>query len=148
METTASPLVLTPIGRIRTPHRSLETCPRHGGDDQPPSVLELLPEYADALLGIEAASHLYIMYWLDQADRTTLLRKTPHDGVVRGVFAVRSPVRPNPLGLSVTRLISRNGTALTVGGLDCLDGTPLIDIKPYLPLYDRIEAASLAWFKT
>lgn len=136
---------LVPIGEIRTPYSSLDDCPRHGRDDHAGAVLEVFPQYEDALLDIESASHLHVLYWLDLAERSELVRKTPHDRVVRGVFAIRSPVRPNPIGLSVARLVRREGTRLTVSGLDCLDGTPLIDLKPYVPRHDRVEDATLTW---
>jgi tRNA (adenine37-N6)-methyltransferase len=138
---------LVSIGRIRTPFRTIEACPHHGAADNQPTVLELFAEYETALLGIESASHIYVMYWLHQADRDILQRRTPHDGIVRGVFATRSPARPNPIGLSVAKLIELDRSNITISTLDCIDGTPLIDIKPYIPLHDCIPEASLQWLR-
>lgn len=149
------PIVLTPIGRIRTRFRTIAECPRAVGDDAEPCRVEVLPIYADALQGIEAASHVWLLYWLDLAERSLLKVTTPHDGVVRGVFANRSPARPNPVAIKAVRLYGidphgtdpRAPTSLMVGGMDCLDGTPLLDIKPYLPLADHIQSATLSWLR-
>ncbi len=138
-------LLLAAIGRVRTPWLRLQDCPRGVRGVQESARLEISPAFSDALLGIEQASHLHVLYWLGEADRTVLRRPTPHDGVVRGVFATRSPMRPNPLGLAVVRLLHREKSHLVVSGLDCLDGTPLIDIKPYLPQADCVPGATLAW---
>ena len=136
---------LRPIGRVRTPWRQLQDCPRGVRGLGEPAWLEIAPAFEDALLGIEQASHLHVLYWLHQAPRQTLRRPTPHDGVLRGVFATRSPQRPNPIGMAVAQRLRREGTRLLVSGLDCLDGTPLIDIKPYLPQADCVPGATLAW---
>jgi tRNA (adenine37-N6)-methyltransferase len=136
---------LISIGRIRTPYPDIGTCPGHGTADAPPTVLELNAEFEAALLGIESASHIYVLYWLHEANRNTLRRLTPHDRRIRGVFATRSPERPNPIGLSTARVIGIDGLNITVSGLDCIDGTPLIDIKAYVPRHDRIPDATVSW---
>jgi tRNA-Thr(GGU) m(6)t(6)A37 methyltransferase TsaA len=143
--TTGLPASLVQIGRIHTPYRTIEACPRHGAADNRPAILELFAEYEPALLGIESASHVYVFYWLNQANRDALHRRTPHDGIIRGVFATRSPARPNPIGLSVAKLIEWDRSNITVSALDCINGTPLIDIKPYIPLHDCIPEAFLQW---
>ena len=140
------------IGKIRTGFAALDQCPRASRFNPAESIIELRPEYCDGLLDIEAATHIVLLYWLDRADRTVLRRETPHDGVTRGVFAIRSPQRPNPVGLSVGRLLGcevpdHEGPRLRVSGLDCLDGTPLVDIKPYVPSADRVTNARVAWIK-
>jgi tRNA-Thr(GGU) m(6)t(6)A37 methyltransferase TsaA len=140
-------LDLRPVGYIRTPFRTLTDCPRHPWETRASARIEILPELADALLGIREASHLHVMYWLDQAARSPLLRPTPHDGATRGVFATRSPIRPNPIGLTVVKLLGLDGNSLEVGSLDCVDGTPLIDVKPYLPGMDSLPEATLSWFR-
>jgi tRNA-Thr(GGU) m(6)t(6)A37 methyltransferase TsaA len=140
---------VTPIGRIRTPFRTIEDCPRMVAAAAEPCRIDLLPAFADALFGIGAASHLWLLYWLDQADRFRLTVATPHDGVVRGVFANRSPARPNPIAMRAVRLyaVEPRGPqpSLLIGGMDCLDGTPLLDLKPYVPPSDRIDDATLEW---
>lgn len=138
---------IQPIGYIRTPFRALADCPRHPWETQASARIEILSEFADALLGIGEASHLHVMYWLDQAARSPLQRRTPHDGTTRGVFATRSPIRPNPIGLTVVKLLRLDGNGLEVGSIDCVDGTPLIDVKPYLPGIDSVPEATLSWFR-
>lgn len=118
------------IGVIRTPWKTREACPRQGREDGPECRLELLPVWAPALQGVDCYSRLEVLYWLDRARRDLVLQSPKSDGVVYGTFALRSPVRPNPIGTAVVRLVGIDGTVLTVRGLDCLDRTPLLDIKP------------------
>ena len=96
------------------------------------------PPWDQALDGIEAFERVEVLYWLDRSRRDLLRQNPGHGGAARGTFALRSPVRPNPIGTSLVRLIRREGSVLVVRGLDCLDGTPLIDLKPdrcaYTPL--------------
>ncbi|SEM00832.1 tRNA-Thr(GGU) m(6)t(6)A37 methyltransferase TsaA [Roseovarius azorensis] len=123
------------IGRIHTPWAMREDCPRQGRLDGPECRIEIFAPWAAALEGIGAYGHLEILYWLDRS-RRDLVRQNPKDDGQRffGTFALRSPQRPNPIGISKVRLVAVEGAALIVRGLDCLDGTPLIDIKP-----DRCE---------
>jgi tRNA-Thr(GGU) m(6)t(6)A37 methyltransferase TsaA len=95
-------------------------------------VLELLPEFEQGLADIEGFSHLYVLWVFDRAVGYDLLATPPTDDRTHGVFATRSPRRPNPIGLTVVRLLRREGARLVVRGLDMLDGTPILDIKPYL----------------
>jgi len=123
------------IGRIRTPWTRREDCPRQGRLDGPDCRIEVFEPWQAALEGIAAYAHLEILYWLDRS-RRDLVRQNPKDDGTRyfGTFALRSPQRPNPIGTSQVRLVTVEPGALVVRGLDCLDGTPLIDIKP-----DRCE---------
>jgi tRNA-Thr(GGU) m(6)t(6)A37 methyltransferase TsaA len=120
---------LTFIGRIRTPWTSRSETPRQGRLDGPVCRIEILPLWAPALQGLEAFEFVDVLYWL-HLSRRDLLLQSPKDGEARGTFALRSPVRPNPIGLSKVRLLGIEGNILRVQGLDCLDGTPLLDIKP------------------
>ena len=95
-------------------------------------MLEILPEYEQGLLDIEGFSHLFVIWVFHEVEGFELLAQPPTDDRQHGVFATRSPYRPNPLGLTVVRLLKREGRRLTVAGLDMLDGTPVVDIKPYL----------------
>jgi tRNA-Thr(GGU) m(6)t(6)A37 methyltransferase TsaA len=118
------------IGRLRTPFATRDDCPRQGDPETGPDCrVEIDPHWRAALAGIEAHSHLDLLYWMHQA-RRDLVTQTPRGGEPLGTFALRSPVRPNPVALSRVRLLRVEDDALIVRGLDCLDGTPLIDIKP------------------
>ena len=118
------------IGVIRTPFVTRDLCPRQGRPDGPECRLELYDDWHRALEGITKFQRLDVLYWLHQSRRDLVLQSPRHDGKTTGTFALRSPVRPNPIGLSTVRLIRRDGGTLIVAGLDCLDGTPLVDIKP------------------
>ncbi len=117
------------IGRIRTHWTSRRDCPRQGRRDGPICHIELFEAWAEALDGITQFSSLEVLYWL-HLSRRDLIRQSPRGGGSRGTFALRSPVRPNPIGSSIVKLEGVEGTTLRVRGLDCLDGTPLLDIKP------------------
>lgn len=119
------------IGRIATPWRTLKDCPKHGDlDNGPDCCIEIDPRWSAALTGIEKQPFLQVLYWMDRSRRDLTLQNPHGKGTVIGSFALRSPLRPNPIASSVVRLIAVEGTTLTVRGLDCLDGTPLLDIKP------------------
>lgn len=118
------------IGRLRTPWSRREDCPRQGDRDAGPLCrAEIDPRWRDGLKGIEANSHVQLLYWMDRARRDLVMQR-PRDGEPRGAFSLRSPVRPNPIASSLVRLEGVEGTTLLVRGLDCLDGTPLLDVKP------------------
>ncbi|MDE2006093.1 MAG: tRNA (N6-threonylcarbamoyladenosine(37)-N6)-methyltransferase TrmO [Rhodospirillales bacterium] len=145
---TAPPLALIPIGTIATPFRTLDECPRNGRQISPPPLCRarIDPEYVPGLLGLDGFSHLILLYWLGNG-RTPKMRFTPHfDAGERGLFATRSPARPNPIGLSVVAFEGIEGTdTLLVRNLDCLDGTPLLDVKPYLVSTDSEPDATMGW---
>ncbi|MCZ8375537.1 MAG: tRNA (N6-threonylcarbamoyladenosine(37)-N6)-methyltransferase TrmO [Beijerinckiaceae bacterium] len=126
------------IGVIRTPFASRDQCPRQGKADGPVCTIELDPHWAPALKGLEAFERIEVLYWMHRARRDLLLQSPKSDGGTRGTFALRSPVRPNPIATSLVTLLGIDGPRLRVRGLDCLDGTPLIDLKPdrcaYTPL--------------
>ena len=134
---------LKPIGIISSPFKSAGQAPRQGRFTDETSTLEIFDAYDDGLKTIERASHLIVLYWLDRADRERLQAYTPHGAELRGVFACRSPARPNPIGIAVATLLKREGRTLTVKGLDAIDQTPIIDIKPYSPDLDAFPEAIL-----
>jgi len=101
--------------------------------------------WAKALTGVETCSHLVVLYWMSRSRRDLVLQMPRHYGVGRGTFALRSPARPNPIALSVARLLRVDGTRLSVVGLDCLDNTPLLDIKPYFASTDAVADAVVGW---
>jgi tRNA-Thr(GGU) m(6)t(6)A37 methyltransferase TsaA len=128
------------IGRIRTPWQKRADCPKNGRGSEEICTLELFEPYQAALAGIEAFSHLVVVYFMDHARRDLVVQVPRHLGEPRGTFALRSPVRPNPIALSVVRLLKIEGNRLSVAGLDCLDRTPLIDLKPYYASVDSAGA--------
>ena len=132
------------IGRIRTPFATLADCPKNPREGQVEATVELDERYAAGVERLEKFSHLILLYWMDEA-RRDLMRQTPrHLAAPRGTFALRSPLRPNPISLSVVELLRIEGTRLTVKGIDCRDGTPLIDIKPYFASTDSVPGATRA----
>ena len=107
--------------------------------------VEVYPEYAEGLLDIEAYSHIYLIYHLHAVKETRLLTKPFLQDEVHGIFATRSPFRPNPIGLSIVQLAGREGNTLLIEGADILDGTPLLDIKPYSRRFDNISTQRNGW---
>jgi tRNA (adenine37-N6)-methyltransferase len=118
------------IGTIRTPWTSRKETPRQGRLDGPICRIELDPLWAEALDGVAACERLEVIYWLHLSRRDLVKQSPANDGAARGTFALRSPVRPNPLGTSIVRLVGIEDATLLVQGLDCLDFTPLLDLKP------------------
>ena len=135
------------IGRIRTPWRTRDDCPKNARESDAVCTIEVDPRWTTALTGIETCSHLLVLYWMDRARRDLVLQAPRHYREPRGTFALRSPVRPNPIAASVVRLTKVDGTHLSVVGLDCLDGTPLIDLKPYFASVDAVPEAVVGWHK-
>ena len=133
------------IGRISTPWRSRRDCPKNSAESEAICTIEIDPRYADGLKDLETSSHVIVLYWMDRAPRNLILQTPRHAGETRGVFALRSPARPNPIALSVAELVGIEGTTLTVRGLDCLDGTPLLDLKPYFASTDARPLAEVGW---
>jgi len=136
---------LKPIGIIHTPYKTTETAPFHG--ELAICEIEIFKEYEEGLKDIEQASHLIVLYWLDKADRGVLQEHNPHDAEIHGIFVTRTQNRPNPIGFSVAELIERRGNILRVKGLDALDGTSLIDVKPYSSQIDAVQDARIKWFE-
>ena len=126
------------IGKIRTPWTSRLDCPRQGRLDGPLCRIEVDERWQDALAGIDQFERIEVLYWLHESRRDLVQQSPANDGAVRGTFALRSPVRPNPIGTTIAKLVSRDGCVLSVQGIDCLDGTPLIDIKPDRTLFTPI----------
>jgi tRNA-Thr(GGU) m(6)t(6)A37 methyltransferase TsaA len=133
------------IGRIRTPWRRREDCPKNPRETDAVCTIVLDPRWVEGLAGLEAVSHVVVLYWMDQARRDLVLQAPRHYAERRGTFALRSPVRPNPIAVSVARLLRIDGNELSVVGLDCLDDTPLLDLKPYFASTDSVPDASVGW---
>jgi tRNA-Thr(GGU) m(6)t(6)A37 methyltransferase TsaA len=133
------------IGRIHTPWTRREDCPKNPRESDAMCTIEIDPRYVRGLAGVESCSHLVVLYWMDRARRDLVLQVPRHYGEQRGTFALRSPARPNPIAASVATLLGIEDRVLSVVGLDCLDGTPLIDIKPYFASTDSVPDAVVGW---
>jgi len=121
------------VGFVRSPYTDTKAIPKGlGVKHNAEGVLEILPEFEAGLQDIDGFSHLFVIWEFDRSKEFELVGTSPADGQVHGVFATRSPRRPNPIGLTVVELLGREGRMLRVRGLDMLDGTPLLDIKPYM----------------
>lgn len=131
-------MTLRPIGFVRSPYKAKGDAPRQGRLSDTVSEIVIAEEYREGLKDVGKKSHLFILSWFDRADRSVLRATPPHEGIEHGVFATRSPNRPNPVALSLVDLIRCEEGVLTVRGLDALDGTPVVDIKPYSPEIDSI----------
>ena len=127
------------IGRIRTPGKLREETPRQGSHDGPICRIEIFEPWVPALKGVDFYSNLEVIYWLHLSRRDLVLQSPKNNKSTRGTFSLRSPVRPNPIGTSIVKLVGIEGNAVLVRGLDCLDETPLLDLKP-----DRCEFTPLA----
>jgi tRNA-Thr(GGU) m(6)t(6)A37 methyltransferase TsaA len=139
---------LTFIGVIRTPWTSRLDCPRQGRPDGPICGIEIYEPWVAALDGIEAFERIEVLYWLHESRRDLVRQSPANDGATRGTFSLRSPVRPNPIGTALATLVTRNGATLSVRGLDCLDKTPLVDLKPDRCLFTPLAPPQRGDFET
>ncbi len=133
---------------LRTPFVTIEECPRNGRQIDPAPLCRACvdPAFLPGLAHLEGFSHLMLLYWLGDGRGSELVVRPKFDPEPRGVFATRSPRRPNPIGLSVVAFDGfADPATLLVRYLDCVDGTPLLDIKPYLPSTDAEPAARMGW---
>lgn len=135
------------IGQIRSPWRAREECPKNmvaARSTGQTARIEIAPPFRPGLEGLDRASHLVILTWLHLGPRNLIVQKPRHAAVASGVFALRSPARPNPVGLHVARLLSIDVDAgvIEIDAIDVLDGTPVIDLKPYLPSIDAFPEAT------
>ncbi len=139
---------LRPIGIIHSSFIDKSETPIQASRSQAKGVVEVYPEYAEGLQDLEGFSHIILLYFFHELSGFSLLVKPFLDDQLRGVFATRYPARPNPIGLSVVTLISRNDNILQVEGLDILDGTPLLDIKPYVSDFDVHTGTRSGWYNS
>lgn len=138
-------IAMRPVGYVRSPFRDVAQIPKGAGaEHRAEGVLEILAELEAGLTDVEGFSHLYVLWVFHEAGTCELLGTPPTDTRPHGVFATRSPRRPNPIGLTVVELLRREGPRLHVRGVDMLDGTPILDIKPYLSSVP-VEAIRRGW---
>lgn len=139
-------LELKPIGIIHSPYHAGQA-PYQGSRREEICHVEVFKDFEEGLKDIEGFSHIIVIYWFHKAQWYHLLVKTPWDVKLHGLFTTRSPHRPCPLGLSVVELVARENNILKVKGLDAIDGTPLLDIKPYIPEIDERNNVRIGWFE-
>jgi tRNA-Thr(GGU) m(6)t(6)A37 methyltransferase TsaA len=141
-------IVLKPIGIIHSPYEKKEDIPIQGVfKPQGAGTVEVFKEYETGLQDVEGFSHLVILYYFHKSKDFSLLGKPFLEDKLHGIFAIRSPHRPNHLGVSVVRLLERKGNLLEVGEIDVLDGTPVLDIKPYVPKFDARKDIKIGWLE-
>ena len=141
MTSTTNEIILTPIGIIHSPYQQRGDAPRQGRLVNTLSEIEIYPEFRDALECVENLSHLIVLYWQDRSNRMTLKSRTPFSEEPVGVFASRSPNRPNPIAFCVAEIVEIKENRLTVRGVDALDGSPLLDLKVYAVQIDSVPNA-------
>jgi tRNA-Thr(GGU) m(6)t(6)A37 methyltransferase TsaA len=135
-----------PIGVIRTPFKTRDDAPSQGMlAPESKGAVEVFPEFGEGLKDIETFTHIILLYHLDQAWETRLVLPSSLDKLPHGVFSSRHPCRPNGIGMTVVRLLGRSGNRLEVTGIDVIDGTPLLDIKPYMKRFDCFPDAGEGW---
>jgi len=140
------PVTFHPIGIIHSPFKTPENVPvQHTGAKGETGIIEIFPEFTEGLKDLEGFSYIILLYHLHQAKYFKLKVIPFLDIVERGIFSTRAPVRPNPVGLSVVKLIKIEGNILTVENIDMIEGTPLLDIKPCLPMIDDPQEIKLGW---
>jgi tRNA-Thr(GGU) m(6)t(6)A37 methyltransferase TsaA len=133
------------IGIIRTPYKSSDNVPIQSSKSNTLGYIEIVPEYLNGLQSLEGFSHIILLYWFHRAKSPQMLAKPYLDSEPHGIFSIRAPSRPNPIGISIVQLTSIEGTRLNIEGVDMLDGTPLLDIKPFVPEFDNRPHATSGW---
>ena len=141
-------ILYQPIGTIHSPFESIENVPiQPAAAPGVRGTVEILPEFADGLRDLQGFSHIILLYHFHRVTQVRLTVVPFMDDEPRGVFATRAPSRPNPIGLSIVRLLGIEGNVLHVENVDVVDGTPLLDIKPYVPAFDHNEAERIGWLE-
>ncbi|MCC6146437.1 MAG: tRNA (N6-threonylcarbamoyladenosine(37)-N6)-methyltransferase TrmO [Anaerolineaceae bacterium] len=141
-----TPFTFTPIGVIHSPFQEKTETPIQAIRSNARGSVEVFPEYTAGLEGIEEFSHLILLYVFHRSEEYKLMVQPFLDDQKRGLFTTRYPCRPNPLGFSVVGLTARRGHTLEIAGVDVLDGTPLLDIKPYIPDFDHRTGVCCGWY--
>lgn len=140
-------LELKPVGTVHSPYKSVGEPARSERDNAAVSEIEVFEEFEEGLQDIEGFSHIVVIYWFHKSEGYALLVKPPGEDSLHGLFATRSPRRPCPLGMTVVELVARNGNTLRVRGLDAIDGTPVLDIKPHIPSIQEGQPIKVGWLE-
>ncbi len=141
-------IIYRPIGIIHTPFTAPENMPiQNAGAAGETGTIDLFPAFITGLEDLDGFSHLILLYHLHEVTRYSLKVIPFMDTLEHGIFSTRAPVRPNPIGMTIVKLISRDGCRITITGVDMLDNTPLLDIKPYLPRFDAFNDARIGWYE-
>jgi tRNA-Thr(GGU) m(6)t(6)A37 methyltransferase TsaA len=140
--------IMRPIGVIHTPFTDKDHMPIQASRSKDIGRVEIYLEFADGLKDIENFSHIFLLYAFHHSSGYSLHIKPFLDDQEHGIFATRYPSRPNPIGISIVRILSRHKNTLTIEGVDMLDGTPLLDIKPYVPDFDLRTEVHAGWYET
>lgn len=140
--------IMRSIGVIHSPFTEKDKMPIQAARSQAIGLVEVYPEFAEGLKDIEEISHIHLLYVFHQSSGYVLQVKPFLDDREHGLFSTRYPCRPNPLGISIVKLLSRQENSLTIEGVDVLDGTPLLDIKPYVPDFDLRTDVRAGWYET
>ncbi len=141
-------IIMHPIGVIHSPFTEKEQTPIQASRSQAVGRVDIHPEFAEGLKDIENLSHIHLLYVFHQSSGYALKVKPFLDDREHGIFTTRYPYRPNPIGISTVRLLSRQDNTLIIEGVDVLDGTPLLDIKPYVPDFDLRTEVRAGWYET
>ncbi|MDY7079278.1 MAG: tRNA (N6-threonylcarbamoyladenosine(37)-N6)-methyltransferase TrmO [Chloroflexota bacterium] len=136
---------LRPIGVIHTPFAGRSGMPIQAAYSEAIGCVEVYPKFAPGLQHLDGFSHIVLVYWFHRAEKVSLTVRPFLDDKPHGLFATRYPARPNPIGLSVVKLVAIDGCMLGVHGVDMLDATPLLDIKPFVPAFDHREGTRIGW---
>ncbi|MFW9875009.1 MAG: tRNA (N6-threonylcarbamoyladenosine(37)-N6)-methyltransferase TrmO [Candidatus Thorarchaeota archaeon] len=137
-----------PIGIIHTPFKSLKGIPIQSSLSNENGIIEIFSEYKAGLKDLSGFSHIYCLYFFDMVKLPVPLQSKPFlDNELKGVFAIRTPFRPNPIGLSILQLLYIKENKIRVSNVDILDGTPILDLKPYVPQFDYIKTKKIGWLK-
>ena len=140
-------IIFRPIGIIHSPYKTKEETPCQGYRSHEEGEVEVFEEFEEGLADLDGFSHIILLYLFHKSDSYSLKVKPFLDDSLRGLFATRHPRRPNPIGLSVVKLLSRRKNILRIAETDILDGTPLLDIKPYVPQFDQREKVKVGWLE-
>jgi tRNA-Thr(GGU) m(6)t(6)A37 methyltransferase TsaA len=141
-------IIFKPIGIIHTPFKNLKGIPIQSSMSEAKGTIEIFPEYLLGLKDLSGFSHIYCLYFFDMVKLPVPLQSKPFlDDELRGIFAIRTPFRPNPIGLSIFEILEIKENKIKVKKVDILDKTPILDLKPFVPIFDNLETDEIGWLQ-